>query len=627
MQTFLTFSVLGIVIGCIYGLTASGLVVTYTTSGIFNFAHGAVGMMGAYTYWQLTVAWHWPRLLALVAILGIAAPAFGALVERVLIRPLRGASVDLTLVITLGLLLFLIGVANLIWKPTQPRVLPQLLATVPPVRIGYLSVSAHQIVVVAVAIAAAVALRMLFTRTRIGIAMRGVVDDHDLAVMAGVSPARVRQLSWAIGSSLAALAGILLAPLEQLNILSLTLLVINGYAAALFGSLRSLPRTAVGAVLLGLGVSYARGYVPAGGILERLQPSLPMVFLFGVLLFIPAARLSASGVRGRRSPRVPDLRQSLVAGTGLLVLAVVLAGALPTAYVLIGSRALILGLTLLSLVLLTGYSGQVSLCHLTFVGLGAFVMGTWADGSLLGVLLAVLLSMAAGIAVAAFTLRLRGLYLALSTFAFAKAMDDSFFVRQFGASGTLSVKRLRLPGLDTADEPTYFLVCAVLFVVAGVLVLAVRRSRYGRMLTAMSDSPAACATLGMDLTRAKLATFSISAGLAGLSGALFGGLNGNVNPADFAVLGSLSLLLALRIGGINTVTGALLGAISVALFPTIQAHVPSSLQLSYLLTGLAAVSIGRDPDGIAGQIARAGARMRWALGSAEVTAPPVGRTA
>jgi branched-chain amino acid transport system permease protein len=169
--------------------------------------------------------------------------------------------------------------------------------------------------------------------------------------------------------------------------------------------------------------------------------------------------------------------------------------------------------------------------------------------------------------------------------------------------------------------------CAVLFSVAGVAVLAVRRSKYGRMLTAMSDSPAACATLGLSLTRLKLVTFAVSAGLEGLSGAMFGGLVGNVNPSDFAVLGSLSLLLALRIGGINTVTGALLGALSVASFPTVQAHVPSSLQLSYLLTGLAAVSLGRDPDGIGGQLARAGERLRWVTGSATVTSRPVGRTA
>ena len=627
MQTFLTFTVLGVVIGCIYGLTASGLVVTYTTSGIFNFAHGAIGMFGAFTYWQLSVAWGWPRLLALAMILLVLAPLAGAAVERVLVRPLRGASVDLALVVTLGLLLFLLGVANLLWKPTTPRVLPKFFGSIAPLRVGQLSISMNQILAVAVALGVAAGLRLLFNRTRIGVAMRGVVDDPDLAAMSGASPVRIQQLSWALGASLAALAGILLAPLEQLNILSLTLLVINGYAAALFGSLRSLPRTALGALLLGLLVSYGRGYVPAGGLLERLQPALPMLFLFGVLLFVAPARLTTTNGLGRRSPTVPGLPQSLVAAGGLVATAVVLVGVLPTAYVVIGSRGLILGLTLLSLVLLTGYSGQASLCHLTFVGLGAFVMGRWAEGSVLGVVLAIGLAMVAGALVSAFTLRLRGLYLALSTFAFAKAMDDAFFIRQFGASGTLPVRRLELPLIDTSDERAYFLLCAVLFAGAGVALLAVRRSKYGRILTAVGDSPAACTTLGLSLPSVKLVTFSISAGLAGLSGALFGGLAGNVNPSDFAVLGSLSLLLALRIGGVNTVSGALVGALSVAAFPAIQAHVPANVQLSYLLTGLAAVSIGRDPDGFGGQLSHAGQRLRWALGSPHVVSRPVGRAA
>jgi branched-chain amino acid transport system permease protein len=623
MQTFLTFTTLGIVVGCIYGLTATGLVVTYTTSGIFNFAHGAIGMMGAFCYWQLSVGWGWPSLLALAAILLVAAPLFGALVERILIRPLQGASVDLSLVITLGLLLFLIGVANLIWKPTQPRVLPQFFAKQRPLEIGQLSISINQVLIVAVALAVAVGLRVLFSRTRVGVAMRGVVDDPDLAAMAGASPQRIQQLSWAIGSSLAALAGILLAPLVTLNILTLTLLVINGYAAALFGQLRSLPRTALGAIVLGLLVSYGRGYTPSGGLLEQLQPALPMVFLFALLVFVPAARLRTSSGAGRAAPTVPGLRQSVAVGVGLIVVAVVLTSTLSSASLLIGSRAMVLAITLLSLVLLTGYSGQVSLCHLTFVGLGAYAMGTWSDGSLLGVGFAVLLSMTAGALVSVFTLRLRGLYLALATFAFAKAMDESFFTRELGASGTLAVKRLHLPGIDTSSETSYFLICTVLFVLAGIVVLAVRRGRFGRQLTALSDSPAACATLGLNTNVTKLVTFAVSAGLAGLSGALFGGLAGVVSPADFNVLGSLSLLLALRIGGVNTITGALFGGVSVALFPTIQAHVPPNLQLAYLLTGIAAVSIGRDPDGFGGQISRAGAQLRYALGSGPSRSAPL----
>src|SRR2546421_12255691 len=116
MSAFLSFTVIGIVTGCIYGLTASGLVVTYTTSGIFNFAHGAIGMAAAYTYWQFHVGWGWPTLPALLIVLLVVPPAFGALVERVLIRPLRGAAVNLSLLPTPGLLLLLIRAANAAWR-------------------------------------------------------------------------------------------------------------------------------------------------------------------------------------------------------------------------------------------------------------------------------------------------------------------------------------------------------------------------------------------------------------------------------------------------------------------------------------------------------------------------------
>ncbi len=626
MTTFLTLTTLGVVLGCIYGVTATGLVVTYTTSGIFNFAHGAVGMMGAFSYWQLSESWGLPAPLALILVLGIAAPLFGAAIERVLIRPLQGAAVDIAIVITLGLLLFLIGVANVVWKPTEARILPLFFPTTK-FQVGELSVSAHQVIVVLVAIGVAVGLKVLFSQTRVGIAMRGVVDDPDLAAMTGVSPARIQQLSWALGSSLAALAGILLAPLVTLNILTLTLLVINGYAAALFGQLKSLPRTAVGALLLGLLVSYLSGYAPADSIVDTLQPAAPMIFLFVLLVFVPAARLRTSSAAGRAAPTVPGLRQSLAFGGALIVLAVVLAGTLSPANLIVGGRAFILAITLLSLVLLVGYSGQVSLGHLTFVGLGAFAMGTWGDGSLLGILTAVVLSAAAGALVATFTVRLRGLYLALATFAFAKGMDEVFFLRQF-EGGSLDVPRLSIPGIPTQSDGAFFLLCAVLFSLAGVAVLAIRRGRYGRQLTALNDSPAACATLGVNVNITKLVVFSASAGLAGLSGALFGGLQGTVSPNDFTVLGSLSLLLALRVGGVNTVTGALLGALFVALFPKFQSLVPSNIQLAYLLTGIAAISVGRDPDGVGGQVSKVGAKLRALRGSPPPRSPkgPTGPT-
>jgi branched-chain amino acid transport system permease protein len=618
--------IVGLVTGCVYALSATGLVVTYTTSGIFNFAHGAIGMLGAFTYWQLTEQWHWPRVVALVTVLFVLAPLFGALLERGLIRPLHGASIDVTLVITLGLLLFLIGVADYVWDPTELRRLPEFFAKDDPVSVAGVNVTYAQFLIVFAAIAVAVGLRLLFQLTRIGIAMRGVVDDPDLTAMTGASPARIQQLSWAIGASLAALAGILIAPSVGLSSTTLTLLVINGYAAALFGRLKSLPRTAIGGILLGVVVQlypvYIAPHVPGfSQTANDLTKAVPMIFLGVLLLFIPAARLRTSTAAARVAPTVPGLKQSLAGAGGLVLVAVLLAGVLSSASLLVGSRIAVLALALLSLVLLTGYSGQTSLSVLTFVGLGAFAMGTFVDRSPLGLVYAGLLAAAAGTAIALITARLRGLYLALATFAFAKGMDEGFFPFHLGEGGNLAVQRISLPGIDTRSESTFFLLSVVIFAAAAVGVLAVRRGRWGRQLTALNDSPAACATLGINTTITKVVVFAVSAGLAGVAGALYGGMQGLVGFKDFSVLASLALLLALRVGGINTMTGALFGAFTIAIFPELQSflathvNLPVKVDLAYLLTGIAAVSVGRDPDGLGGRVSKLGQWLRAKAGT------------
>ena len=612
MTTFLAFMTVSLVVGCIYALTATGLVVTYMTSGVFNFAHGAIGMIAAFTYWQLSVGWDLPVPVALFLVLFVLAPLLGAGIERVLIRPTQGAPVDLSIVITLGLLLFLIGLANFIWKPTQTRVLPAFFEG-HQLQIGSLSVTYNQIVVVVVSLSVAVALKWLFSRTRIGIAMRGVVDDPDLAAMAGASPGRVQALSWALGSALAALAGILLAPLVNLEILTLTLLVINGYAAALGGRLRSLPSTAAAALVLGLLVNIPKIYLSPDNIIARGQSVIPMIFLFVILVFLPPARLKTSSAMAMRTPTVPGLKQSLVCGAVLVAGAAVLSQTLSSSGLATGGKVFGIAITLLSLVLLTGYSGQISLCQFTFVGLGAYAMGTWGGGSLLGLAAAVGLAALAGAAVALPTLKLRGLYLALATFAFANAMDVVFFNRQLGSGGSLDVPRVHLPGIPTQSDRAFFLLLVVTFTLCAVGLLAIRRGRYGRQLTALNDSPAACATLGVNINYAKLVVFAVSAGLAGLSGALSGGLRGSIGPNDFVALASLLLLLTLRIGGVNTVTGALFGALTVATFPLLQERIPAVPALAYLLTGLAAISIGRDPNGFGGLVSDIGEKLRTSL--------------
>ena len=272
MTTFLAFTVVGIVVGCIYALTATGLVVTYITSGIFNFAHGAVGMVAAFTYWKLTVDAGWPAILALPFILFVFAPLLGVLIDVLIMRNLHEASEEVRVIVTVALMLFLLGVASWIWDPGVPRTIPRFFEA-DHVRIFSVNVTYHQIIVVIAALFVAVTLRLFLFRTRIGVALRATVDAPDLAAYFGAAPGRVRMLGWAMGSSLAALAGVLLAPIVTLDILLLTLLVINGYAAAIVGRLRSLPLTFAGGVVLGLLESYVVGYAP-GNFLSYLRPTM-----------------------------------------------------------------------------------------------------------------------------------------------------------------------------------------------------------------------------------------------------------------------------------------------------------------------------------------------------------------
>ena len=197
-------------------------------------------MFAAWVYWQLTVDWGWPTWLGLVVVVGVLAPAMGVAIERLLIRPVRGRSVDVSLVVTLGLLLFLVGAANLIWKQTVIRTLPQLFDGKYVKVLGF-NLSYHQLIVLAVAILIAITLRLFFERTRAGITMRAAVDNPKLVAMAGSNPDSVQRSAWVLGSVLASIAGVLLAPIVQLTVTQLTLLVINGYAAAVVGRLRSLP--------------------------------------------------------------------------------------------------------------------------------------------------------------------------------------------------------------------------------------------------------------------------------------------------------------------------------------------------------------------------------------------------
>ena len=604
MSTFLLFTILGLVTGATYAIAASGLVVTYTTSGIFNFAHGAIGMFMAFTFWQLTQAWGWPALPSLLFVVLVLAPLFGALIERLLMRGLAGASATTTMVVTVGLMVALIGFAQWIWPSSTQRQLPPFFGAAK-VNLFGAYVTDHQLLTMGVAVAVAIGLRFLLFRTRIGTAMRAVVDDRNLVSLNGGRPGQISMLSWAIGSSLAAVAGILLAPQLQLDPIILTLLVVSAYAAAMVGRLTSLPLTFAGAIGLGL----LQSWLSWGGVeihstavanfFADVGPSLPTFLLFAVLLLMPEGRLRTARLATGSSPRVPSLRQSAVAGVVFVIGAAVLVQFLQTSDVLNLGGGLALGLIMLSLVLLVGYGGQPSLCQMSFAGIGAFAMASFGHGSPVGFVMAVIIAAPIGALVALPAMRLQGLYLALATFAFAVLMDNLIFPRLFGNLSSKSVARPHFLWFTFDSERAMFVLLAVAFALVGMLVLAMRRGRFGRRLAAMRDSPAATTMLGISIPVTKLVVFTISAALAGFAGALYGSLRGAAGPTDFLAFQSLPVLLLAMIGGVTTVTGALLGGLLFA----VHSYIPGSLApVFYLGTGASAVLLGRNSNGIAGEI-------------------------
>ncbi|MGA8682467.1 MAG: ABC transporter permease, partial [Acidimicrobiales bacterium] len=569
MQEFLQFLVLGVVAGAIYFVAASGLVVTYSTSGVFNFAHGALGMVAAFSYWALHVALGWPAVPALLVVVVVGGPIAGALLERSLMRRLQGAPTLSTIGVTIGLLLALVGAASFLWNQNESRVVPGFFGPTSAVTVLGVAISYDQLVVMGVAIAVAGSIWFLLHRTRLGVAMRAVVDDPELVALSGISPAAAARAGWMLGCSLAALAGVLWVDSgEDLAILTLTLLVVNGYAAAIVGRLRSLPLTFLGAVVLGIAVNMGIGYLPENW--QDLQATIPMVLLFLALLVIPQRRLRATErVPALRMP-VASLRTSLAGAGALLVVGLLASRLLSSNDILLVSYGVAFSIIGLSLVPLTGYAGQISCCQLTFAGLGAFAMAKVAgDDSPLGLLAAVALAGAVGAVIALPAIRFQGLYLALATLAFAASMDAGFFqTSRFGGyGGYLAVGRAPVLGLQLSSGRAYLVFLLVVYAIAAVAILALRRSRFGRRLVATNDSALAASTTGVRVARTRLAVFALSAALAGLGGALLGGVDYIAEPSDYQMLSSLALLLLLTVWGIRSVSGVLVAGMGIYLIP------------------------------------------------------------
>lgn len=669
MDDWVGYTVLGIALGSVYAIAAVGLVVTYATSGVFNFAHGAIATVSALVYWQLGEWGAHPAVAAVVTI-AVFAPLVGAVLEITVMRALRSANEITSLVVPIAVTLALTGGATWIWyQRNEVHQNAYWFGGGNAVDVLGQPLRWHQVIGIACALSVAVAMHLVLRHTRLGLTMRAAVDDRRLLMMNGGRPDRVSMASWAVGSALAALAGVLLSPASgAIEPLALTVVVFSAYPAAVAGRLRSVPVAFGSAIALGLAVNWwtKLSNTPDGArwpALDNLRIALPAVLLFVVLVLLPQDRLQGVATR-RPRPRagVPPLRAAACWGGALVAVVAMVQSLLSDADVISFANGIGLSLMALSLVLLTGYARQINLAVYTFAGIATIAAwqvdvgpGGQATGSSLSVravLLGVTVCMLVGGLVALPALRLRGLYLGLATFAFAIVADqlvmkqgstlrpDLFGLRfdlDLFTNRQLTVPRPHWFGVDFSDQRRYLMLLTVAFAAIGIALVALRRSAYGRLLVAVDDSPAACATLGIDVVRVKLSVFMLSAGLAGLGGLLWAAQVRTVSSTHFDPFAGLALFMVAVIGGIGYVSGALvagltLSVVSVVLpgiFDDLGERIPELHWLfssglarfgRYIGVALLGIGLARNPSGIAHAIAEHFAPLRRVPAAAAVWA-------
>ncbi|WP_344604182.1 ABC transporter permease [Sporichthya brevicatena] len=588
IDNLLPFIVTGLSTGSVFAIAAMGLVLTYKTSGVFNFGHGALAAAGAYVTWDLWVqrGWPWPlALLTAVAAVGIVG---GFVLERVAVG-LADKPAALRVVATVGVLLA-VQAALTIHYGSASIPMDYFLPS-ETVEVGSVNIRYEQMIVFVVALGCAVGLALFFRRTRLGVSMQGVVDDPALLGLQAVSPIRVRRSAWMIGSCFAAFSGALLAPTLNLDATLLTLLVVQAFGAAAIGRFDSLPLVYAGGLAIGVGQEVTKYVVSKDFLVDNVDPQLlqplpsnvPFLVLFVVLV---VARRSAFPERGakvvkRERPPRPMPRQVVTGGaTAALVLLVLVPALVSGSRMPLYSTGLAYVVLFASLHLLVRTSGQVSLCQMAFAAIGAAASVHAQDAGapfLLAVLIAGLIALPVGAFISLPAVKLSGVYLAIATFGFGILVERIFFPSDlmFGAQQSQSAPR---PGWAEGDTAYYYVVLTVALLAVGSLVL-VHRSRLGRLLRALADSPAAVVAHGTRANVLRLFAFCFSAFLAGVSGAVLVPVTGSASGLSFNFGVSLMLLAVLILAGRRPLVAPFVGAAAMIVVP---GYVTNAEALEYL---------------------------------------------
>ncbi|MEU7814339.1 branched-chain amino acid ABC transporter permease/ATP-binding protein [Pseudonocardia sp. NPDC049154] len=542
--------------GAMLGLLALGIVLIYRGTGTLNLAHGSQAALGGFVYWDATVGLGLSPALALVVAI-VVSGLCGVLIQVLVMRRLAGASPLTHLIASAGVLIVIQSLLLLRYG-SNGRNVPSLLPTGPVPLGGEVTIGLDRLLLIVVALVVMLALWLLYRFTTFGIATAASAENAMAGAALGHDPNRLAMGNWFLGGALAGLAGALLAPISGLDLTTMLNLIVPALGAALFGGLVSFPLTVLGGIVIVLAQSQASLHIPLRG----ASTIATFVIIVG-LMVLRGRSIPLRGFLGARLPALGSGRIRWPIVGGVLVVGLVLIWlVLPDVWNDALLTSMLVAVVMLSIVVVTGFAGQLSLAQFALAGVGAVIaslLGTYVGLPFPLLLLAAAVgAVPVGILLALPATRMRGASLAVVTLAFNVLLAATVFSR----AQVITVPRPSLFGLDLSPilhPERYLTLVVVVFAVLALAVANLRRSRTGRRFVAVRGNERAAAAVGIDVARVKISAFAISAVIAAIGGVLLAFRTTSVVWTDFDVLGSVDQLAWTVIGGVGFVAGPLLG--------------------------------------------------------------------
>ncbi len=561
MEEVIRFALLGFGVGALYTLASQGLIVIYRGAGVLNFALGAIGMVGVYAAWELQVNYGVPFILA--STVGVAVAALlGALTHILIMKHLWQVSPLVRVIATLGVLMTLQSLAIIRYGSNSVVVVSSLPTTKWHIT-EKIVISADRIILITIAVVVSFGLWALYRYTQFGLGTTAVAENQRAASSLGWSPDWIATLNWAIGCGLAGLAAILIAPIVTLQPTIMTNLILAATAAALLAGFRSFPLALVAGILIGVLQTEINRFVQTPGVGQAI-PFLLIV----IWLVIKGQALPLRDFVLQRLPSVGTGRIHPYAIAFASVVVIILLSISNLQWSAAITTTMAAAIILLSIVVLTGYTGQLSLAQYAIAGFGAWVAGrldaTTSIGFWAALAIGVVATVPVGVLLALPAVRTRGINLAIVTLGLGTTIELMLFNNKDftgGIPGT-QVSSPSLFGMDISAVGAPFqwgVFNLLVLIMVSLAVANIRRARSGRRLIAVRTNERAAAALGISVTRVKLYAFGLSAGIAALGGIMLAYQSTSINYQSFTSFSSISAVGYAMLGGIGYITGPIFG--------------------------------------------------------------------